>query len=94
MDPSRRAFLGGRRPPDPPGPDAPPVALAPTCLALRGVECRICGDACDTGAIRFRPQRGGVARPLLDLAACTACGDCVPPCPVGALSVSPPARGG
>ena len=89
MDAARRAFLGGR-----PRPDAspPPVRLSEACLALRGVECRICGEACDVGAIRLRPQPGGVARPQLDLAACTACGDCVAPCPVGALHVERAAR--
>jgi ferredoxin-type protein NapF len=88
MDALRRSLLTGRR-------NAAerrvPVAIAPACLAQRGVECRICGEACDTGAIRFAPRPGGAAQPVLDLARCSACGDCVRPCPVGAVSVA--ARG-
>jgi ferredoxin-type protein NapF len=88
MDPSRRAFLLARG--NAAAQRGEPVAISGDCLAYRGVECRICGEACDTGAIRFDPQRGGPARPVLDLARCTACGDCVAPCPVGAVSVAAP----
>ncbi len=71
--------------------DAPPwslvAAIGADCLAARGVECRVCGEACPEGAIRFRPQRGGVARPQLDEAACTGCGACIGPCPTRAIAM-------
>ena len=47
---------------------APPWALRASigeaCLAEAGVECRICGENCPAGAIRFRPRLGKVAQPL------------------------------
>lgn len=87
MDSARRGFLIGRKPAA--HAEGERIAIADTCLARRGVECRICGEACDTGAIRFRPQPGGVAQPQLAPGACTACGDCVPVCPVAAITVAP-----
>lgn len=86
MDPARRAFLGGRR--HPAAERGVAVEISAACLARRGVECRLCGDACDSGALRFRPTLGGIAQPVLDLARCTRCGDCVGPCPAGAISVA------
>lgn len=62
-----------------------------TCLSRRQVECRVCGEACDTGALRFRLVKGGVAALVVDPAACTGCGACVAPCPVGALCLARPA---
>ena len=61
------------------------IEIAPSCLALSQVECRVCGDACDAAAIRFRPKPGGVARPEVFDAACTGCGACIAPCPEGAI---------
>ena len=58
------------------------------CLAQRGVECRICADNCETGAIRFRPQLGGIAHPELDTDRCSGCGECFAPCPVGCITTS------
>jgi ferredoxin-type protein NapF len=86
MDSARRGFLIGRRPAA--HAEGERIAIADACLAQRGVECRICGEACDSGAIRFRPQAGGIAQPRLVPDACTACGDCVPVCPVGAITVA------
>ncbi|NLF55626.1 MAG: ferredoxin-type protein NapF [Thauera phenolivorans] len=63
------------------------AAIGAACLATRGVECRVCGESCPTGAIRFRPQPGGVARPQLDALECTGCGACVGPCPARAISM-------
>lgn len=81
--PRRRDLLIGRwRPPTP-----PLAATDAACLARQGIVCRTCGDLCPTGAIRFRPQPGGVAVPLVDAAACTGCGECAPACPVGALTL-------
>ena len=57
------------------------------CLARRKVECRICGEICDHGAIRFRPELGGIAQPSLDPERCTGCGACVSPCPTQAISL-------
>lgn len=59
------------------------------CLAQRKVECRICGEICDHGAIRFRPALGGIAQPSLDTERCTGCGVCVAPCPTQAISLKP-----
>jgi len=59
--------------------------IGPACLARRGIECRICGEACTAGAIRFSPQPGGAARPRIDAARCNGCGQCLPGCPVSAI---------
>ena len=52
------------------------------------VVCRTCGESCAPGAIRFRIEAGGVSAPQVDLAACTGCGDCVPACPVAAITLT------
>lgn len=57
------------------------------CLAREGVVCRSCGEACETGAIRFKPQPGGVSLPHLDASGCTGCGACLAPCPGGAITL-------
>ena len=61
------------------------ISIDSACIANRGVECRVCSEACDVGAIQFRPRIGGVPLPELDETACTGCGACLAPCPVGAL---------
>jgi ferredoxin-type protein NapF len=63
------------------------VQIASSCLARHGVECRLCGDACDTRALRFVPARGGIAQLKVELDVCTGCGDCVATCPVQAISL-------
>lgn len=55
------------------------------CLAARDVVCRTCGEACETRAISFPPQIGGVARPQLAADACTGCGACLADCPTQAI---------
>jgi ferredoxin-type protein NapF len=57
------------------------------CLAVGGVHCRSCGDACPESAIRFLPRADGRFLPAVAVAACTGCGACVGPCPVDAVSV-------
>lgn len=61
--------------------------IADSCLAERGVECRICGEVCDEHAIRFEFAIGKVARPLVNSDHCTGCGACVAPCPSQSLSL-------
>lgn len=67
------------------------IVLRAGCLADRGIECRLCGDACDARALRFVPRRGGVAALQVDPARCTGCGECLSRCPVGALALVRPA---
>lgn len=57
------------------------------CVAARGVLCRICGEQCTAGAIRFPLRAEGPPLPAIDTDACTGCGACVAPCPVRAISV-------
>lgn len=59
-----------------------------SCLSLKGVECRSCGDMCDYGAIKFRLQLGGTAKPILNLDDCSGCGACIKPCPVNAIEMN------
>ena len=67
------------------------ASIGDACLAKQKVGCRICGEACDAGAIRFRPTLGGVALPELDDASCTGCGACVATCPAHAIECRLPA---
>lgn len=62
------------------------------CLPHQGVECRVCGDFCDTRAIRFLPRLGGSPLPEIDPEKCTGCGACVAPCPTAAITITPPAQ--
>lgn len=57
-----------------------------SCLSMNGVTCRICQDACDEDALRFRPRLGGRFDPVLKVEACTGCGACASACPVKAIS--------
>ena len=101
MDTRRRQFLRGQAilpthraaPAEAPGTPAAPIFISSTCLAARRIECRVCGELCEAGAIRFRPTLGSVAQPVLDATTCTGCGDCVAPCPVGAITRAKPAAG-
>lgn len=69
--------------------DAPPwmvkAAINRSCFNHHGVFCRVCADRCITGAIRFRPVRGGAFLPRVDHGACNGCGACIASCPAGAL---------
>lgn len=84
---SRRALLRGRARPQ------AALSVLENCLAQQAVACRICEDACDERAIRFRLQLGGKSTPVIDEDLCTLCGDCVPVCPVSALKMAGDAHG-
>ena len=75
-------------------PDATPwswrVQITARCLAQQQVECRVCGEVCDHAAIRFRPQLGSVAQPVVNVEACTGCGECVARCPSRAVELPLP----
>lgn len=66
------------------------IEVSSQCLALHKVECRVCAESCDTGALRCRPAPGGISQLQIDTAACTGCGECIAPCPVQALSLTLP----
>lgn len=61
------------------------VAIGPTCLAYQAVECRRCQDSCESVAIVFRPEAGGIWQPRFNPADCNGCGGCVASCPVSAI---------
>jgi ferredoxin-type protein NapF len=82
-DPSRRGFLGLNAA----KPVSPGITIGSACLSARGIICQSCADHCPEAAISFRPRLAGVPELVLDDARCTACGDCVPVCPVGAIAV-------
>ncbi|MGB0670774.1 MAG: ferredoxin-type protein NapF [Rhodospirillales bacterium] len=58
------------------------VEVTGDCLSLNAVSCRLCEDACDEAAIRFRLMTGGRAFPLISAERCTGCGNCIATCPV------------
>ena len=62
------------------------------CLPHQGVECRVCGDFCDSRAIRFPPRQGGSPLPEINPEKCTGCGACVAPCPTSAIAINPPTQ--
>ncbi len=63
------------------------VSIKSNCMSLNSVVCRTCGDVCGEHAIRFQLKVGGAAAPLLDISACTGCGECIALCPVQAIQV-------
>lgn len=64
------------------------ASIGATCIESSGVMCRVCENACETAAIRFRPRLGGGSTASIDLAACTGCGQCVATCPAKAISIT------
>lgn len=58
------------------------------CLAQQNVECRSCGDMCETMAIKFKLEIGKVAQPIIELDECSGCGACVSVCPTSSINVS------
>ncbi|MBT3373503.1 MAG: ferredoxin-type protein NapF [Rhodospirillaceae bacterium] len=73
----------------------PPWNLEPSissaCLSTNGIVCRVCPEKCDARAIRFE-HPAGHGKPAIDPDACTGCGACIAPCPVGAITLSPRQR--
>ncbi len=63
------------------------VSILPSCLSLNAVVCRVCGDNCDTQAISFRLQVGGISIPEIAQDKCTGCGACLFSCPNNAVSI-------
>ena len=61
------------------------------CLAVAGVHCETCRDACGEAAVRFRPRLGGPPRPELEPDRCTGCGVCAGTCPADAITLQPEA---
>ena len=57
------------------------ASIGEVCLSTQGITCRSCGDACAAGAIRFRLELAGRARPVIDETHCNGCGSCVAVCP-------------
>lgn len=66
------------------------AAIGDACIETSGVTCRMCDDACEHGAIRFRPTRGGGSAVTVSHERCTGCGACVGTCPVSAISIRQP----
>ena len=64
--------------------------IGSACIAQKGTDCRVCGERCATGAIRFQLQIGKVAQPLLDGDLCNGCGDCIASCPGSAIRMNHP----
>ncbi|MCL2523990.1 MAG: ferredoxin-type protein NapF [Betaproteobacteria bacterium] len=64
------------------------ASVGAACLPQHGVECRVCGDYCAAGAIRFPPRLGGSPLPAIDAERCTGCGACLAPCPGGAIQIA------
>lgn len=69
------------------------AVIGEDCLPRQGVECRVCGDFCDSRAIRFQPRLGGSPLPEIDPEKCTGCGACVAPCPTLAVAIKLPSAG-
>jgi len=63
------------------------ASIGERCLADHGVECRSCGDQCESSSIRFQLVVGGVAKPMLEQSACSGCGACYRVCPVQAIEL-------
>ncbi|WP_434361834.1 ferredoxin-type protein NapF [Parasalinivibrio latis] len=63
------------------------AGISECCLAFSGVECRSCGDSCETRAIRFQLSAGAVAHPIINPKDCSGCGACIAPCPVSAIKM-------
>ncbi|NIN34580.1 MAG: 4Fe-4S dicluster domain-containing protein [Gammaproteobacteria bacterium] len=80
VDPGRRAFLKGRW--------RNRTGISQQCLNHKGVYCQSCKDFCDEQAIVFTQTKMGVRLPTIDKDKCTHCRECIPACPVNAITIS------
>ena len=73
--------------------DRPPWSLKATigegCIARSGVVCSVCGEHCESRALRLLPVAGGRVVPRIETNLCTGCGACVRVCPTQAVAVHP-----
>lgn len=60
------------------------------CLALSGVYCQGCRDACEPRAIRFQPVLGRPPVPEISADQCTGCFACAAVCPQDAITLRQP----
>lgn len=60
------------------------------CLALDGIHCQSCEDACEPMAIRFRPRLGKPPVPEISEDLCTGCFACAAVCPRDAIAFVTP----
>lgn len=66
------------------------ISGANACVERQGIACRRCAEVCEHSAIRILAREGRGA--VIDAAACTGCGDCVPVCPVETIALVPRER--
>ncbi|HEX9627810.1 MAG TPA: ferredoxin-type protein NapF [Acidiferrobacterales bacterium] len=59
--------------------------IAVDCLAVQGIECAVCREQCEARAIMLDRLPGVIARPRVNIRACTGCGACVRSCPARAI---------
>ena len=64
------------------------VAILTSCLSVNAVMCRACGDHCDSSAIHFKLQTGGVSIPEITQKNCTGCGACFYACPNQSIAIT------
>jgi ferredoxin-type protein NapF len=74
---------------EPPPPPTPIAVIAGSCLAVRGIPCMACRDACSLGAIWVALARGGARQSVV----AETCTGCAPVCPVGAIAMAAEPRG-
>jgi ferredoxin-type protein NapF len=85
-NPQRRAFLQARWSEASAPSSSAFLTIGSACLARHSIACDLCRDACELSVIRFAP-RSPVALPSVNTELCTACGECISVCPVGALAL-------
>jgi len=82
---TRRGFLSGAWA----RPARTEARIDAQCLAVNGIVCRSCAEACPVDLIRFRPAVGGISLPIIAVDGCDGCAACVPACPVRAIAMRP-----